>query len=190
MIQFPAIVKNSFLQAVRQPVFGIIVIVTLGGLALAPSMTGWTLDDDNKMLRDIGLSTLLVQGIFLACFCASNVIDQEIADRTALTVVAKPVSREVFILGKYVGILLAHLMLGQQSDAVIHQLLLSYQAPKNFSLALCRQYAGAEILRRLLGLAQLPLQMNLGQKQQLLAHAREMLLSNVSQRYSSGNTAA
>ncbi len=107
MIQFPAIAKNSFLQAVRQPVFGIIVIVTLGGLALAPSMTGWTLDDDNKMLRDIGLSTLLVQGIFLACFCASNSIDQEISDRTALTVVAKPVSREAFILGKYTGILLA-----------------------------------------------------------------------------------
>lgn len=107
MTQFPAIVKNSFLQAVRQPVFGIIVIITLAGLALAPSMTGWTLDDDNKMLRDIGLSTLLVQGIFLACFCASNVIDQEISDRTALTVVAKPVSREIFLLGKYVGILLA-----------------------------------------------------------------------------------
>ncbi|HPF39754.1 MAG TPA: hypothetical protein P5081_11440 [Phycisphaerae bacterium] len=107
MIQFPAIVKNSFLQAVRQPVFGIIVIVTLGGLALAPSMTGWTLDDDNKMLRDIGLSTLLMQGLFLACFAASNVIDQEISDRTALTVVAKPVSREVFLLGKYFGILLA-----------------------------------------------------------------------------------
>lgn len=107
MIQFPAIVKNSFLQAVRQPVFGIIVIVTLGGIALAPSMTGWTLDDDNKMLRDIGLSTLLVQGIFLACFAASNVIDQEISDRTALTVVSKPVSRETFLLGKYVGIFLA-----------------------------------------------------------------------------------
>lgn len=107
MIQFPAIMKNSFLQAVRQPVYGIIVMVTLGGIALAPWMTGWTLDDDNKMLRDIGLSTLLMQGLFLACFCASNVIDQEISDRTALTVVAKPVSREAFILGKYAGIVLA-----------------------------------------------------------------------------------
>lgn len=116
MIQFPAIAKNSFLQAVRQPVFGIIVIVTLLGIALAPAMTGWTLDDDNKMLRDIGLSTLLVQGLLLACFCASNVIDQEIEDKTALTVMAKPVSREAFILGKYVGvfgaILAAHYLSG------------------------------------------------------------------------------
>ncbi len=60
MTQFLAIVKNSFLQAIRQPVYGIVVLVTLLGLALAPSMTGWTLEDDNKMLRDIGLSTLLV----------------------------------------------------------------------------------------------------------------------------------
>lgn len=107
MTQFIAIAKNSYLQAVRQPVYGIVVVVTLAGLALAPSLTGWTLDDDNKMLRDIGLSTLLVQGLVLACFCASNVIDQEIEDRTALTVAAKPVSREIFIVGKYLGIFLA-----------------------------------------------------------------------------------
>jgi hypothetical protein len=99
-----AITKNSYLQAVRQPVYGIIVLVTLGGLALAPSLTGWTLDDDNKMLRDIGLSTLLIQGLFLGCFAASSVLDTEIEDKTALTVTSKPVSRWTFVLGKYVGV--------------------------------------------------------------------------------------
>jgi hypothetical protein len=104
MNQFWAITKNTFLQSVRQPVYGIIVLVTLGGIALAPSMTGWTLDDDNKMLRDIGLSTLLLQGLFLACFVASGVLDAEIEDKTVLTVVAKPISRSVFVLGKYFGL--------------------------------------------------------------------------------------
>ena len=65
-----AIAKNTYLQAVRQPAYGIIVLVTLGGLAMSPFYTGWTLDDDNKMLRDIGLSTLLIQGLFLSCFVA------------------------------------------------------------------------------------------------------------------------
>ena len=49
------------------------VQATLGGLALAPSLTGWTLDNDDKMLRDIGLSTLLIQGLFLTCFAASAI---------------------------------------------------------------------------------------------------------------------
>ncbi|HVP13715.1 MAG TPA: ABC transporter permease [Phycisphaerae bacterium] len=105
MNQLIAITKNTFLQTVRQPVYGIIVLVTLGGLAMSPSITGWTLDDDNKMLRDIGLSTLLIQGLFLACFAASTVLDTEIEDKTVLTVAAKPVSRWQFILGKYLGIL-------------------------------------------------------------------------------------
>jgi hypothetical protein len=105
MRQLFAIAKNTYLQAVRQPVYGIIVLVTLGGMAMAPFLTGFTLDDDDRMLRDIGLSTLLVQGLFLACFVATSVLDNEIEDKTALTVVAKPVSRVIFILGKYLGVL-------------------------------------------------------------------------------------
>lgn len=104
MTQLTAITKNAFLQTVRQPVFGIIVIVTLSGIALAPSLTGWTLDDDNKMLRDIGLSTLLIQGLFLGCFAASSVLNTEIEDKTVLSVAVKPVSRWNFVLGKYLGV--------------------------------------------------------------------------------------
>ncbi len=105
MDQFLAIVRNTYLQAIRQPVFGIVIIVILAGLAFLPFMTGFTLDDDNKMLRDIGLSILLVQGLFIACFAAANVFDSEIEDRTALTVVAKPVGRWRFVLGKFLGVL-------------------------------------------------------------------------------------
>jgi hypothetical protein len=105
MSRVVAISKNAFLQTVRQPVYGIILLATLGGLALAPSITGWTLDDDNKMLRDIGLSTLLIQGLFLACFAASSVLDVEIEDKSVLTVAAKPVPRWQFVLGKYLGVL-------------------------------------------------------------------------------------
>lgn len=105
MAQLLAITKNTYLQTIRQPLYGIIVLVTLGGMALAPSLTGWTLEDDNKMLRDIGLSTLLIQGLFLACFVASSVLNTEIDDKTVLTVVAKPISRPVFLLGKYLGLL-------------------------------------------------------------------------------------
>lgn len=104
MNQFWAITKNTYLQSIRQPVYGIIVLITLGGIAMAPSMTGWTLDDDNKMLRDVGLSTLLIQGLFLACFVASGILDTEIDDKTVLTVAAKPISRPLFILGKYAGL--------------------------------------------------------------------------------------
>lgn len=116
MTQLFAIARNTLLQTIRQPVYGIIVLVTLAGLALTPSLTAWTLDDDNKLLRDIGLSTLLIQGLFLAVFGASSVLHTEIEDRTVLTVAAKPVRRAVFLLGKYLGVFgalgLAHYLAG------------------------------------------------------------------------------
>jgi len=42
--------------------------------------------------------------------------------------------------------------------------------------ALARQFAGVEIMRRLIGVAQLPLQASLDRKQELLGHARELVL--------------
>lgn len=116
MTQVLAIAKNTYLQTLRHSLFGVIVLITMGCLAISPFVTGWTLDDDNKMLRDIGLSTLLIQGLFLGCLAASSVINTEIDDKTALTAVAKPVSRFAFVLGKYFGILLvlatAHFLAG------------------------------------------------------------------------------
>ncbi len=102
-----AISSNTFLQTVRQPIYAILVLATLGSFVLAPSLTGWTLDDDNKLLRDLGLSTLLMQGLFLAAFSASAVVNLEIEQKTVLTTVSKPVTRGLFILGKALGVFAA-----------------------------------------------------------------------------------
>jgi hypothetical protein len=102
-----AVAGKTFLQTVRQPAYGIIVLATLGGMALAPSLTGWTLDDDNKMLRDLGLSTLLVQGLLLACFAACSSLDMEVQDKTVLSVLAKPMGRGTLFFGKYLGVVFA-----------------------------------------------------------------------------------
>lgn len=110
MNQLFAILRNTLLQTVRQPIYGLIILVTLGSLAMSPAVTGWTLDDDNKLLRDLVLSALLLQGVFLAAFGASSVISVEIDDKTVLTVASKPVSRWVFILGKFCGVFLALLL--------------------------------------------------------------------------------
>jgi len=102
-----AIASNAFLQTVRQPIYGILVLVTLGAFVLAPPLTGWTLDDDNKLLRDMGLSTLLMQGLFLAAFSATAVVTLEIEQKTVLTTISKPVSRGIFVAGKALGVFAA-----------------------------------------------------------------------------------
>lgn len=102
-----AIAKNTFLQTVRQPIFAIILALSLGLMALAPSLTAFTMDDDDRMLQDLGLSTLLVAGLFLAAFSASGAISAEVESRTILTIISKPIGRVSLVAGKFLGIITA-----------------------------------------------------------------------------------
>jgi hypothetical protein len=70
-----------------------------------------TFGDDIKVLKDAGLTTIMVLGIITALWAASTSVAEEIEGRTALTVLSKPISRRQFILGKYVGICWAVLVM-------------------------------------------------------------------------------
>jgi len=105
-----AISTNTFGQAVRQPVFTVVIAVTIMLLIASPSLSMFSLDDDNQLLKDIGLSTILVAGLLLAVFAASTVLTEEIENKTVLTVISKTVGRTSFILGKFLGIAAAVLM--------------------------------------------------------------------------------
>lgn len=100
----PAIVSNSFTETIRQPIYGVVIAITILVLLFSPSLAMFTLDDDNLLLKDVGLSTLLVAGLFIAVFAAATVITEEIENKTVLTVLSKTVGRATFILGKFFGI--------------------------------------------------------------------------------------
>ncbi|MBU0640549.1 MAG: hypothetical protein KKB50_16930 [Planctomycetes bacterium] len=110
--KFAAIVANTFIETVRQPIYGVLLWVGAGLLALNPSLAAFSLDSrsDNKIMLDIGLSTLLLYGLLTCVFSATSVITREIESYTVLTVVSKPVSRPLFIVGKYFGVCAAILV--------------------------------------------------------------------------------
>ena len=102
-----AIAVNTFLETIRQPIFGVVLVATLFLMIMNVGLAAFTLDDDDKLLTELGLSTLLLSGLFLASFSATSVLTREIENKTVLTVVSKPVSRPVFLAGKYLGLLMA-----------------------------------------------------------------------------------
>ncbi|NJL74501.1 MAG: phosphotransferase [Saprospiraceae bacterium] len=75
-----------------------------------------------------------------------------------------------------IGIFLAHLKMAQAPAAQIELLLTRYQQPKHFDQTLAFQFAGMEIIRRLIGLAQLPLDLTLEEKAILLEEAKSLIL--------------
>ena len=102
--QLLAIARNTFFESIRQPVLLVVLVVCTILVVLSNPFSAYTLMDDNKMFVDIGLSTIFMGGAILSAFIASNVITREIHNKTVLTVVSKPVSRSVFVLGKYLGV--------------------------------------------------------------------------------------
>jgi ABC-type transport system involved in multi-copper enzyme maturation permease subunit len=102
--KFWGIVTNSFTETIRQPIYGVLLLVTAGLLVLNVGVSAYTLDDDNKLLKDLGLSTLLLSGLFLAAFSAAGILSREIENKTVLTVISKPVGRPLFLFGKFTGL--------------------------------------------------------------------------------------
>ena len=102
-----SIARNAFFESIRQPILLVLVLVGMLLLMLSNPLAAFTMDDDQRMLLDIGLATVFTIGILIASFVASNVLGREIQNRTALTVVSKPVSRPIFVIGKFIGVALA-----------------------------------------------------------------------------------
>jgi ABC-type transport system involved in multi-copper enzyme maturation permease subunit len=56
-----------------------------------------------KMLIDVGLGSIRFFGMLIAIFLGTRLIPDEIEKRTIYTLLAKPVTRTQFLLGKYLG---------------------------------------------------------------------------------------
>jgi hypothetical protein len=62
------------------------------------------MSDDNKLLRELGLSTLFLTSLFIAIFSASGAVAEEMENKTITTVLSKPVRRPIFIVAKFIGV--------------------------------------------------------------------------------------
>jgi len=104
--------KNTFIETLRQPIYAVIIVAALLLFFVSPSLTMYTMSDDNKLLREIGLSTLFLASLFIAIFSASGAVAEELQNKTIMTVLSKPVQRPIFIIAKFFGVaaavILAH----------------------------------------------------------------------------------
>ena len=98
------IARITFLEALRQR-FLAFLLVLAAGFTLAP-LPPPAVDfghGELKFLADLGFGALLLFGAVLAVVLPAQLLYGEIDNRTALTLLAKPVGRGEFLVGKFLG---------------------------------------------------------------------------------------
>jgi len=73
------------------------------------------------------------------------------------------------------GIFIAHLYLSKQKKNIINSIVDNYNSYSELNSSILNQFTGVEIMRRLIGLAQLPLKMDLENKKELLQLAYRLI---------------
>ncbi|MGA2034195.1 MAG: ABC transporter permease [Thermoguttaceae bacterium] len=100
-----AIARTTAKEAVSQPMFYVLLAIGAFLLLLFPIVPYYTFGEDVKVVKETGLTLIMVLSIILALWTASVSVADEIEGRTALTVLCKPVGRREFILGKFLGVI-------------------------------------------------------------------------------------
>ncbi len=100
-----AIAGNTAKEAFSQPLFYLLLAIGVMLLVLFVFLPYFTFGEDIKMVKDMGLTVIMLLSIFLTVWMASASIADEIEGRTALSLLSKPIGRWQFILGKFLGVL-------------------------------------------------------------------------------------
>lgn len=105
-----AIARNAFREAVRDRVLYNLVLFVLLLTLVAIFIGELSGGQERKIIVDLGLSTMLLFGVFISIFVGVGLVYKEIERRTIYAIFSKPVSRGEFLIGKYLGLCLTLLV--------------------------------------------------------------------------------
>jgi ABC-type Na+ efflux pump permease subunit len=101
-----AIVGNTFTGLTRLKLFYVLLLFALLLIGSSVFMARMTFQQEFQVLKDIALGAMSIFTSLLAVLATARLLPQDIEDRTAYTVLAKPVSRFEYLAGKLLGVLL------------------------------------------------------------------------------------
>jgi ABC-type transport system involved in multi-copper enzyme maturation permease subunit len=104
MSRILAVARNTFRETVRERVLYNLVffaiLMTASGLVLGQL----SVRQDEKIVKDLGLAVMELFGTFIAVFVGVGLVSKEIERRSLFPLLAKPMSRDEFLVGKFLGL--------------------------------------------------------------------------------------
>jgi ABC-type transport system involved in multi-copper enzyme maturation permease subunit len=101
-----AITLNTLTELTRLKVFYVLLVFALLLIGSSIFMAQFTFQQEFQILKDVSLGAMSIFTSLLAIVATARLIPQDIEDRTVYTILAKPVPRFEYVLGKIAGVLL------------------------------------------------------------------------------------
>src|SRR5512133_1694246 len=99
-----AVAANTFRETVRERVLYNLVFFAMLMMASGLLLGQLSIRQDAKILKDIGLAAMDFFGTLIAVFIGTGLVSKEIERRSLYPLLAKPLSRTEFYLGKFLGL--------------------------------------------------------------------------------------
>jgi ABC-type transport system involved in multi-copper enzyme maturation permease subunit len=105
-----AIALNTFREAIRNRILYLLLAFAVALILCAQAVSLMTVGSEAKIVKDFGLATIDVFGVLTSVLLGIGLVSREIERRTAHVLLAKPIARAEFVLGKYFGLVLTLLV--------------------------------------------------------------------------------
>jgi ABC-type transport system involved in multi-copper enzyme maturation permease subunit len=99
-----SVAVNVFKESVRDKVLYNLVVFAVLLIAASFLIGQLTAAQDVKVVKDLGLASISIFGLMIAVFIGIGLVWKEVEKRSIYSLLAKPIGRRQFILGKYVGL--------------------------------------------------------------------------------------
>ena len=116
---------NTMTEVIRQKFFYVLVLFAVVFLTGSVFLAQFSTIDPIKFIKDYGLGVIMFFGAVIAIVGTAELLPLELENRTIYPILAKPVHRSEFLLGKLTGMLLL-LLLTIIAMSVIFGVLLLY----------------------------------------------------------------
>ncbi len=100
------IAVNAFRESLRDKILYNLVLFAGLLIGLSVLLADLSITEHHKVIADMGLAAINLIGVIIAIFVGISLVNKEIERRTIYTIMARPISRSSFIMGKYLGLAL------------------------------------------------------------------------------------
>ena len=95
---------NTFREMLRDKILYNLVFFAFLLIGVAALLGTLTIGEQSRIISDLGLAAINLVAVVIAIFIGISLVTKEIERRTVYTILARPITRVQFILGKYVGL--------------------------------------------------------------------------------------